>query len=74
MAETSKELLNPNSENSYLLRLDFCLSHLLITKIISLLSFLKIEHISLSLDVTPSSSDVTNNTTDDFLIACSVFS
>ena len=69
LAETSKELLNPNSENSYLLRLDFCLSHLLITKIISLLSFLKIKHISLSLDVTPSSNDVTNNTSEDFSIS-----
>ena len=73
-ADTSKVQLNPNSPNSNLLRSDFCLSHLLIIRIIFLLSFLSMEQISLSFEVMPSSKDVTKNINDDLYTACKVFS
>ena len=73
-AYTSKVQLNPNSPNSNLLRSDFCLSHLLIIRIIFLLSFLSMEQISLSFEVMPSYKDVTKNINDDLSTACNVFS
>jgi len=73
-ADTSKVQLNPNSPNSNLLRSDFCLSHLLIIRIIFLLSFLSMEQISLSFEVMPSYKDVTKNINDDLSKACNVFS
>ena len=73
-AETSYNSSKPSSENSNFFNSDFCLSHLFITKIILLLNFLKIEQISKSPEVIPSSIDVTNKITDDLLIASIVLS